>query len=78
MQRCDVLIVGGGPGGSTCAAKLRRAGADVLVLDKRTFPARKALRRLDHAASDRDAGSSMSRPIDASMSFNRLPAFAPV
>ncbi|HKD36422.1 MAG TPA: NAD(P)/FAD-dependent oxidoreductase [Pirellulales bacterium] len=41
MQQCDVLIVGGGPGGSTCAAKLRAAGADVLVLDKRTFPREK-------------------------------------
>ncbi len=41
MQRCDVLIVGGGPGGSTCAAKLHALGADVLVLDKRTFPREK-------------------------------------
>jgi menaquinone-9 beta-reductase len=41
MQRCDVLIVGGGPAGSTCAGKLREAGANVLVLDKRTFPREK-------------------------------------
>lgn len=38
MEACDVLIVGGGPGGSTCAGKLRAAGLDVVVLDKRTFP----------------------------------------
>jgi geranylgeranyl reductase family protein len=38
MDSCDVLIVGGGPAGSTCAWKLRRAGLDVLVLDKRKFP----------------------------------------
>lgn len=38
MESCDVLIVGGGPGGSTCAWKLRQAGLDVLVLDKKTFP----------------------------------------
>jgi geranylgeranyl reductase family protein len=38
MTSCDVLIVGGGPAGSTCAWKLRRAGADVVVLDRRTFP----------------------------------------
>jgi geranylgeranyl reductase family protein len=41
MQRCDVLIVGGGPAGSSCAAKLRAAGADVVVLDKKCFPREK-------------------------------------
>jgi geranylgeranyl reductase family protein len=35
---CDVLIVGGGPAGSTCAWKLAAAGLDVLVLDKKAFP----------------------------------------
>lgn len=38
MDSCDVLIVGGGPAGSTCARKLRRAGLDVMVLDKSDFP----------------------------------------
>ena len=38
MRSCDVLIVGGGPAGSTAAWKLRRAGADVLVLDRERFP----------------------------------------
>jgi geranylgeranyl reductase family protein len=38
MQTCDVLIVGGGPGGSACARKLQAAGLDVLVLDKAAFP----------------------------------------
>lgn len=38
MESCDVLIVGGGPAGSTCAGRLRRAGLDVLLLDKATFP----------------------------------------
>ena len=35
---CDVLIVGGGPAGSTCAWQLAKAGLDVLVMDKHTFP----------------------------------------
>jgi len=35
---CDVLIVGGGPAGSSCAWKLRQADVDVLVMDKATFP----------------------------------------
>ena len=38
MQSCDVLILGGGPAGSTAAWRLKRSGADVLVLDKEPFP----------------------------------------
>ena len=38
MDACDVLIAGGGPAGSSCAWKLRRAGLDVVVIDKATFP----------------------------------------
>ncbi len=37
-ESCDALIVGGGPAGSTCARVLRRAGLDVLVMDKHEFP----------------------------------------
>jgi geranylgeranyl reductase family protein len=36
--RCDALVVGGGPGGSTCARQLRRAGWDVVVADRARFP----------------------------------------
>jgi menaquinone-9 beta-reductase len=35
---CDVLIVGGGPAGSTCAWQLQKAGLDVLVIDQQAFP----------------------------------------
>jgi len=38
MRSCEVLIVGGGPAGSSAAWQLRRAGADVLVLDRERFP----------------------------------------
>jgi len=38
MESCDVLIVGAGPAGSTCAWKLAQAGLDVLVVDGKTFP----------------------------------------
>jgi menaquinone-9 beta-reductase len=38
MRACDVLIVGGGPAGSSCAWGLRDSGLDVVVLDKAAFP----------------------------------------
>ncbi|MGP8033071.1 MAG: NAD(P)/FAD-dependent oxidoreductase [Steroidobacteraceae bacterium] len=38
MRSCEVLIVGGGPAGSSAAWRLKRAGADVLVLDRERFP----------------------------------------
>ncbi len=38
MREADVLIVGGGPAGSTCAWKLRQSGLDAVVLDRAPFP----------------------------------------
>ena len=38
MIRCDALVVGGGPAGSTCARELGRAGWDVVVADRARFP----------------------------------------
>lgn len=38
MDRCDVLVVGGGPAGSSCARRLVRAGCDVAILDQANFP----------------------------------------
>ncbi len=38
----EVIVVGAGPAGSTVAALLTRAGHDVLLLDKATFPRHKA------------------------------------
>ena len=40
MDQCDVLIVGGGPAGSSCARAL--GYGDVVVMDKMTFPRDKA------------------------------------
>ena len=34
---CDVLIVGGGPAGSTCARQLSLAGRNVQLIDKMEF-----------------------------------------
>jgi flavin-dependent dehydrogenase len=38
MIASDVLIIGGGPAGSSCARALTRAGLRVIVLDKAAFP----------------------------------------
>lgn len=38
QEHCDVLIVGGGPAGSTCARQLIHAGYDVTILDRADFP----------------------------------------
>jgi flavin-dependent dehydrogenase len=38
MRTCDAVVVGGGPGGSSCAFRLRQAGLDVLVIDGLPFP----------------------------------------
>ena len=37
----DVAIVGGGPSGSTCAAKCAEAGLRVLLLERAVFPREK-------------------------------------
>jgi menaquinone-9 beta-reductase len=41
MDTCDVVIVGGGPAGSSCAWALRNSGLDVLVVDRAAFPRNK-------------------------------------
>jgi flavin-dependent dehydrogenase len=41
VPRADVVIVGGGPAGSSCAWSLRRRGFDVRVLDRARFPRHK-------------------------------------
>ncbi|UHD16842.1 NAD(P)/FAD-dependent oxidoreductase [Thiocapsa bogorovii] len=38
MIKTNVIIVGGGPAGSSCAWQLRRRGLDSLILDKAVFP----------------------------------------
>ncbi|HLM99582.1 MAG TPA: NAD(P)/FAD-dependent oxidoreductase [Bryobacteraceae bacterium] len=38
MDACDVLIVGGGPAGASCAWNLQDSGLRVAILDKAAFP----------------------------------------
>jgi flavin-dependent dehydrogenase len=37
-QRCTVLVIGAGPGGSYAAAALAREGIDTVVLEADKFP----------------------------------------
>ncbi|MDT8379930.1 MAG: NAD(P)/FAD-dependent oxidoreductase [Desulfotignum sp.] len=41
MIHSDVIIVGGGPAGSACAARLKKNGVDARILDKQVFPRKK-------------------------------------
>src|SRR5271166_5757128 len=38
MRQIETIIVGGGPGGSSCAWELRRQGRECLVLDRKAMP----------------------------------------
>jgi flavin-dependent dehydrogenase len=38
MDDCDVLIVGAGPAGTSCAWRLRGSGLEVVILEKARFP----------------------------------------
>lgn len=38
MESVEVIIVGGGPAGASCAWRLRRQGIDCLILDAEPFP----------------------------------------
>ena len=38
----DIVVVGGGPGGSTTAHHLAKAGMDVLIVEGERFPRTKA------------------------------------
>ena len=38
MESCDVLVVGGGPAGSSFAWALKDTALDILIIDKKSFP----------------------------------------
>ena len=38
MSRCDVLVIGGGPAGTSTAVALAKQGVDVVLVDRARFP----------------------------------------
>lgn len=38
MEFHEVIVIGGGPAGSTCAWKLKKSGVDCVIIDKAEFP----------------------------------------
>lgn len=67
-RNADVLVVGGGPAGSTCARRLVQAGLNVVVRDRAFFPREKTcagwitpgvLRSLDLDVQDYSHGRSL-------------------
>ena len=75
-MRCDVAVVGGGPAGASAAITLARAGVDVAVFDKASFPRDKccgdgltagALRRLEALGLRPDAVPSWTSVADVSV-----------
>ncbi len=72
----DVLVVGAGPAGVAAAIELRRAGRDVVVVDKATFPRDKccgdglttlALRELEHIGFEPSTVRSFQRVDGATL-----------
>ena len=72
MRSCDVLIVGGGPAGSTAAWQLRHAGADVLVLDRESFPRLKLCAGWITPEVVRDLGMEVASYPHRLLTFPRL------
>jgi geranylgeranyl reductase family protein len=72
MQNKTVIIVGGGPGGSTCAWRLKQANIDCLVLDQQVFPRFKPCAGWITPGVLRDLGLN---PVDYPFSFTTFTSF---
>ena len=64
----DIIIVGGGPAGATCALYAHRAGLNILLVDRKTFPR-------DKICGDAIPGKCITilKELDLLEPFNRTP-----
>jgi D-hydroxyproline dehydrogenase subunit alpha len=60
-QRCDVLVIGGGPAGLNAAIAAREAGADVVLLDERSALGGQYFKQLSKAHRFRGDGAEDSQ-----------------
>jgi len=72
LKHFDVVIVGGGPAGSTCAWKLGQAGVDLVVLDRAGFPRTKLCAGWITPEVVSDLDLDLSSYPHSSMSFDKL------
>ena len=72
MTESEVIIVGGGPAGSTAAWKLMDAGIDVIILDKNKFPRTKLCARWITSKVINDLEIKINEYPYTIQKFNRL------
>jgi menaquinone-9 beta-reductase len=72
MRSAEIIVVGGGPAGSAAARGLKQAGADVLVLDKASFPRLKLCAGWITPEVVADLGLEVNQYPHRFLSFRRL------
>ena len=72
MIDAEIIIIGGGPAGSSCAWKLNRAGRDVILLDKKEFPRLKLCAGWITPKVVKDLRIDLARYPHSLLTFNRL------
>jgi len=72
MRSAEIIVVGGGPAGSAAARGLKQAGADVLVLDKASFPRLKLCAGWITPEVIADLGLEVNQYPHRFLSFRRL------
>lgn len=72
MRSAEIIVVGAGPAGSAAAQRLVQAGADVLVLDKESFPRHKLCAGWITPEVVRDLALDVGTYPHSFLSFKRL------